>query len=73
MMDLRTKNAKDDTQESYISPCFPEWALRELDRLLRLRSEARTLDERFQAELQAAILRDAADRYGRHLAELSEL
>lgn len=63
----------DDTQESYVSLCFPEWALGELDRLLRLRSQARTLEERFQVELQAAILQDAADRYGRHLAELSEL
>ena len=72
-METQVRNPADEIQESHACLCFPEWALVELDRLLRARSLARTPEERFQAELQAAILQDSADRYGRHLAELAEL
>ena len=52
---------------------FPEWALSEVDRLLAVRSRALTPDERAQAELQIALICDAADRYGRTLVDTSEL
>ena len=52
---------------------FPEWALGEVDRLLRARARAATPDERAQVELQIAVICDAANRYGRTLAETAEL
>lgn len=53
--------------------CFPEWASAELNRLLAARQNARTPEERGQYELQVAMIYDAAHRYGRALAEVSEL
>ena len=52
---------------------FPEWALDEVDRLLQARSRAATAAERAQVELQIAVICDAANRYGRTLAETAEL
>ena len=52
---------------------FPEWALNEVDRLLQERSRAATSAERAQVELQIAVICDAANRYGRTLAETAEL
>lgn len=72
-MDARATNPAVENEEAHVAPCFPEWVLGELDRLFQVRSQAQTLEERSQAELQAAILQDAADRYGRHLAESAEL
>ena len=48
-------------------------ATRGVDRLLQARKRARTPDERAQVELQIAVICDAANRYGRTLAETAEL
>ncbi|MGV3723735.1 MAG: hypothetical protein ACO1SX_22785 [Actinomycetota bacterium] len=53
--------------------CFPEWVASEINRLLQARQNAHTPEEQAQCELQLAIVCDAAHRYGRSLAELSEL
>jgi len=45
----------------------------EIQRLIQARQNARTPEERAQHELRLAIVCDAAHRYGRSLAELSEL
>lgn len=52
--------------------CFPEWLSAEVDRLIQARQSARTTEEQEQYELQLAIVCDAANRYGRSLAETSE-
>jgi hypothetical protein len=54
-------------------PSFGEWASREIERLLDARSTAATPDERAEVELRLAVVYDAAGRYGRSLAEVSEL
>jgi hypothetical protein len=61
------------TQNAASRTCFPEWASAELNRLLNARQNARTPEERGQYELQLALIYDAAHRYGRSLAEVSEL
>ena len=52
---------------------FADWAAQEVHRLLEARNNARTAAERSQYELKLAVLCDTADRYGRSLAETSEL
>lgn len=53
--------------------CFPEWVATEMARLIQARQSARTPEERAQYELQLAIVCDVAHRYGRALAETSEI
>jgi len=52
---------------------FPEWLGQEMDRLLRARAAASSLEERAQVDLQLAVLCDVAQRYGRRMLEASEL
>ena len=52
---------------------FPEWILREVDRLLNARAEADTKEEQAQVDLKLAIVFDAAHRFGQSLTEVSEI
>ena len=52
---------------------FPEWAVREVERLLSARASARSREERYEIDLQLAVLCGAAERFGRSLTEAAEL
>ena len=53
--------------------CFPEWAIRQVDHLLKTRALAATAAERAELDLQIAVVYDTARRYGSSLMEASEL
>ncbi|HTE17497.1 MAG TPA: hypothetical protein VK689_03840 [Armatimonadota bacterium] len=53
--------------------CFPEWAVRQVDRLVHARALATTTAERADLDLQIAAIYDTARRYGSSLVDASEL
>ena len=53
--------------------CFPEWAVRQVDRLIHARALATTAAERAELDLQIAAIYDTAGRYGNSLVDASEL
>lgn len=65
--------ASEGTRRKELPPSFSDWTVREVDRLLAARATARTAEERATVELKIAILCDAAQRFGRSLAESAEL
>ncbi|MFN3649821.1 MAG: hypothetical protein ACK47B_09575 [Armatimonadota bacterium] len=52
---------------------FPEWAAAEVGRLIDARAQATTTAEQAELELRIAMVYDAAQRYGRSLADSAEL
>jgi hypothetical protein len=72
MHGVAERAAREDISGSLRSS-FPEWAAREVERLLKARTTSGSAAERAQLELQLAVICDAAQRYGNSLAESSEL
>ena len=65
------KTARSDGNR--LATSFPEWAAREVDRLLAARAHAGSMEEKAQCDLQLAVICDAARRYGEALEDAAEL
>jgi hypothetical protein len=72
-MERRRRREKARAPDGRPATSFPEWVVREVERLLEARAGARSSEERADFDLKLAVIYGAAERYGRSLVEVSEL